>query len=283
MASEPSSANAAGPGDADRERLLAAFIGRNWDTHYRASFAALRQSRSPLRGRWNWAAALVPLWLSWRGLYLAQAAACVAAPVVFLLLAFNVTSGEQDRLAWVGVYLILVAAEGYWGDRWLLARADRYVSRVPRDVAPDEAVLKHLARQGGGSLVGPLAFVLGIYLVAAVLIPSLVNTMDPSYRAATKSELRSLVIAQERYFAWRGSYAPHIFAPAPSETDSSRMEPLFQPSLHEITVTMQLVGRDGWYATARHAQLEEVCEIWVGRAPPHLEGTPEGTPTCRKP
>ncbi len=283
MAPEPSSSDVAGPSDADRERLLAAFIGRNWDRHYRASFAALRAGRPDLRARWNWAAALVPLWFAWRGLYLAQVAVCVAVPVLFMILVHDVLTFGSDWISWASVYAVLGIVEGYWGDRWLLARADRYLARVPSDGATDDAILKHLAKQGGGSLVGPLATVLGIYLVAVVLLPSLVNTMDPAYRAAMKSELRGLVEAQERYFTWRGSYAANFSVPVPSEADSGKTEPLYRRSDDIVTLTVALVGRDGWYATARHPGLNEICEIWVGRAPSHLQGTPQGTPTCRKP
>jgi hypothetical protein len=160
-------------------------------------------------------------------------------------------------------------AEGCCGDRWLFARAQRVIG----------------APKGGISVGGP-ALIVGLLVLwfFGVAAPNqgLFRTKESAYVAMMKSDLRNLAYAESQYFAERGAYVANLADLVRSKTDSSEQAPLFQTSAG-VSVTVALLSVTGWYATARHNGTGRICEIWVGTAPPHLRGTAEGEPSCRRP
>jgi hypothetical protein len=269
--------------EADRERLFEAFIGPNWQRHYRGSFAALRASRSWWRGHWNWAAALVPFWPAWRRLDGYQALAFVVWCGLAWVLARLLVASDRDA-AHVAMlaFLAVAVGEGCWGDRWLLARAQQVVGSMVLLGAVDQAAQTRVARRGGISVVRPALVLALLGLFLRWMRAPFWNTKEKAYVAAMKSDLRNLVTEEARHFAERGVYTANLADSIRSGTASSTRVPLLQSSVG-VSVTVALVGPAGWYATARHNRTTTTCAIWVGSAPPHLTGTPEGEPKCRKP
>ena len=108
---------------------LRAYVGPNWDSHYRYSFGQLLYAERKGLGAgwtWNWSAALTPYfaWFLYRGLFGAAAflwlAALVAASLyVFVVVKATVFAGLAYALVLVG----FCVAQGFLGDRLLYARA----------------------------------------------------------------------------------------------------------------------------------------------------------------
>ncbi len=281
MALPPDRHVESGQFDARRESLLAAFVGPSWMRHYRRSFAALEADLNPLRGTWNWAAAFVPCWLAWRRLGVHQLVACLLSVALFF---FLVTLEGADVSPWTALAAAYAAAglvEGFWGDRWVLARALRAVSQAERTGAADDAALRRIARRGGTSLAGP---VLVVALAAGTFYSvrtSYMRTYDKVYRAAMKGDLRNLVDTEERYLASHGAYTADLGQWVPGVRNAADSEPLALLS-HGVSIEVLLLPPSGWTATARHFDTKWICEIWVGAAPSHLQGTPEREPVCRE-
>jgi hypothetical protein len=271
-------------GAVDRERLLAEFVGPNWGRHYRASFTALRGTDDWWRGHWNWAAATVPFWLLWRHLGVHQIAAWIAfVSVSRFFLSFYGTSKLTSAL--IVAYGAVAVVEGYWGDRWLFARAQRVIGVVQARRGVDQPGLKIVTGNGRVSFLAPaLICVLFAVWFFGEVVPTqgLFGVNASRYDNGMKYALSDLAAAEARFFAERGIFTANLADSVRSESDSSTWKPLSY-GYREIALTVTLLGADGWYATARHRRTARICEVWVGTAPAHLLGTAQGAPSCRKP
>ena len=186
-----------GTNGADTEVLLAAFVGAHWESHYRHSFAALRANPSPLRGSWNWAAALAPFWLASRGLWLWQ----VFLPLGWFTSAGALTNAGLPLSVSAALVLVAVAAvKGYWADRWLLADARRVIRGAGALPAGDPRVLEHVARQGGLSRLSALVLPVVVGLPLWVFVNGYVATysnypfMTPEFGSAA-AEAKGMLVA----------------------------------------------------------------------------------------
>ena len=120
---------------------------------------------------------------------------------------------------------------------------------------------------------------------AVVSAASPSGTADPQQTLGRmRAGLRSLVVAQERYYSQHGTYttdARELGVLSTSTTDSMRVQVIF-------------AGGRGWTGVATHRALRgRSCVIYVGlpeelpRLPAtmgsHLTAAEEGTPTCDAP
>lgn len=90
---------------------------------------------------------------------------------------------------------------------------------------------------------------------------------------AMRSDLRNYVVAQEKYYSVRSTYA--------GTTEAAELKPSAG-----VTVVVLTFSPQGHNAVAIHKDVPGlVCAIWVGRqpAPPLNDGAREGEPSCRLP
>lgn len=99
-------------------------------------------------------------------------------------------------------------------------------------------------------LVG-LALLAALPLGAQDRVPTAADTVRANL-AIARSDLRNLVVAQERYFSDHGRYAPHL--------DS--MKALYVPSRGSAMV-LTVARTDGWAAKLTRERLGGSCIIWV--------------------
>jgi len=295
---EPSDVPVEGGAD---EELLAAFVGRSWNTHYRDSFAALRSGIGNLRATFNLAAALAPLWLAYRGFFILQFVCFIA----FIALWFagiwvaglagdptNVdpTTGispyvdptNMNLIALALAYAVVGAAQGLAGDKLLYRRAVAATSRR-RLKGPDREALLAAARKAGGVSVKGVVLTPVIFLLLAIAF--LAGSLPPESRCARgparcgkmespmKSDLLNLITAEEDYFADSSTYSSTL-------AEGSPLSQRFGPSIG-VTVTIGVATATGFNAMAR--SLEDpslVCGIFVGDAAPPIKGQQEGEPKC---
>jgi hypothetical protein len=242
----------------DDESAFAAFVGRNWD-HYRHAFTGAR--------RFNWAAALAPFWLMYRGFWLLQLGAVFAFLGLMSWLAMKLpqtTSGQicAPLLAWA----ILGCVQGASGDALVQGRARRAIAKVRTRGLSDEEALKTLRRKGDVPYTG-IALVLLLAVVGGMwsLVTVFGHDHDAIPRAAMKADLRNLVYAEEAYFAAAATYTrtlPDTFA-----------------LTEGVSIGVETATKDGWTATASHKNSDSNCRIFVGTIP-HARGMKEGLPVC---
>jgi hypothetical protein len=122
-----------------------------------------------------------------------------------------------------------------------------------------------------------IAFVLGggAFLFVGTMRMCACSTKWKAYRAATKSDLRNLVIAQEMYYAKYGTYSDDTLALKFASSPGSRLRIL---SATESTFVAQ----------ATHTRLRGTCTIYLGPVPrAELDALPadtvEGVPACDLP
>jgi len=279
----PAASPGAPPGDADADALLAAFVGAHWGSHYRRSFAVLRSGRAPLRGSWNWAAALVPFWLASRRLWAYQ----LLAPVVWAGLTAALMSAGLGWAASVAVGLLAAAAmKGYWADRWLLEDAQRVVRAVAPEGAADPGALVRIGKRGGVSLWRALFFPLLFVALFLLLTPprSFRDTTKRAYIAAMKCELWALAVAESSYFHDRRTYSADLAGPPPTAGGSGQRRPLCTPPYRgssRMSVAIGAATDSGWNATATHPALPGTrCAIFGGAGPAVAPATIAGEVKC---
>lgn len=270
---------------ADPELLLAAFVGARWDSHYGHSFALLRASRAPLRGSWNWAAALVPFWLASRRLWLHQ----LLVPVIGL--------GLYSALVGLGIgwpaagglgSLAASALKGYWADRWLLAEAQRAVRGVAPEGGADAPALARIGKRGGVSLWRALVVPLALVAAFVLLAPpsSYRDTRQKAYVAQMKCELRDLADSEATYFRDHHTYSAGPAGPPPAAGGAGPRRSLCAldySGSSGVAVAVGVATDSGWNATATHAALPGArCAIFVGTAPAVAPATIEGEVMCTR-
>jgi len=107
---------------------LRAYVGPNWDSHYRYAFGQLLYSERKGTGggwTWNWSAALVPygLWLLYRRLYGAAGLLWLAAFAGGLAFYLTAKATPFSGLVEALVLVVFSVAQGFLGDRLLFAKA----------------------------------------------------------------------------------------------------------------------------------------------------------------
>lgn len=274
--------------DGADDQLLAAFVGPNWNEHYRESFAAIRTGAASLGDTFNWAAALAPLWLAYRGLWILQLGSCIALLVLGLAAnglleeALMMSGVEGAALVPLAIaYIVVGAAQGLGGDRLLYRRAAAAISRARSKGHDRDASLLTTRKAGGVSLAGvvlvPVGFCALLFWWSGGFHHH--DYRDKAYLAAMKSDLRNLVTAQESYFADFVTYTPTPEDSVPSPYNS--IGPHRFTASSGVTITVGVATATGWNATARHNGIAKTCGIFVGDAPSPMEGASEGEPKCR--
>jgi hypothetical protein len=256
------------------EALYAAFVGPSWERHYRASFRS-RDGRG--RHRFNWAAALVPFWLAWRGFWLLEIGAFLVYSVLFGTVA-GIWANDTSLWPLLAAPWILVGlVEGVSGDLLVYSRARRAIERAHRKGLEGDAALAAVRRSGGVSLLAPVVLTAVIAAFAITVGRNLFrHDYDAPRQAALKSDLRNLVVSEEAYFADHRTYTS-------TPQDSALMGRSYIMPSSDVTVTMGRVSATGWNATATNQQRDLVCGIFVGDAPAPLGHPKEGEPYCEKP
>lgn len=255
------------------DALLAVFVGANWERHYRGSFAALRGNPSPLRGSWNWAAALVPFWLASRGLWLLQ----VFFPLVWLtLMGALLEAGLPSTLSAALALLPVAAAKGYWADRGLLVGAQRAIRGLGADELLDPKVAKRLARQGNPSLfralVIPVCIGLPYWALANAYVATYSNVpfFTPEFGSAD-AEATGALVARLPVVQPEAGTAPTRVEEAWIEQDQ-RVRPAY--------LFFRRVDRlDRWFLVLREAADARAAGTGQPRVEPRLNGL-EPMSTC---
>lgn len=261
---------------ASHEELLAAFVGRNWERHYRDRFRRLQERPGALT--WNWAAALVPFWLAYQrrvGLQVLSATAVILA--VSWIVATAELHVQLFPLVPVGpfaiAYLVISVVHGLIGDRLVHGRADGALPKAlgHRDRERALAAMRTSARSGLDDAIVVLLGGLFLWFGVTMLQGFLWHDHSRSYVAAMRSDLRNLITAQESYFADAVTYAPAV----------SAMPGGWYATSPSVTVTIVGATGTGFSATATHPHIPGVtCGIWVGSATPPVAGALEAQPRC---
>lgn len=113
-----------------------------------------------------------------------------------------------------------------------------------------------MKRRPGFTILELLTVLVILGLLAVIAVTRLWAVKDRSYRAAVKSDLRTITVQQERYFAKNMAYASDVMI-LPDITMSPG-----------VSVTVTWTAPDGWAATAEHASLApQNCGYFTGAAP----------------
>ena len=130
---------------------------------------------------------------------------------------------------------------------------------------------KSVLRSRKGFTVIELVIVLVIIgILAAIAVPKFTNSRTKGYRTAMRSDLRSLMTAQEAFFMDSAYYT----------ADLKKLKFQSSPGVTPPKVTAQ---QGAWSATVTHQNLPgEVCGIGINMANP-IGGTSsvEGEPACK--
>ena len=128
----------------------------------------------------------------------------------------------------------------------------------------------HHPSRGGFTLIELLIVVVIIGILAAIAIPKFASTKEKAYVATMKSDLRSLVMAQEVYLADNGSY--YLGAvPDPALR--------YAPSSN-TTVTIVNATPAGWSASATYAGTAKTCALFYGNIAAVAPAVVSGEPKC---
>lgn len=149
------------------DEVMVAYVGPGWHQHYKASFARR------IRDEWyafNWAAALVPLWLAWRRLWIAQLLSWIT--VAGLALALNQLEllHQPAWLPWVIAIVPVALAAGFAGDALVHLRAHRVIRRVRARHLTGETALTAIRKAGSVSLLAPLVLASLVALLLFVVV-----------------------------------------------------------------------------------------------------------------
>src|SRR3989442_3302050 len=116
----------------------------------------------------------------------------------------------------------------------------------------------------GFTLIELLIVVVIIGILAAIAIPKFANSKEKAYLAWMKSDVRSLVTAEEAYFADSVKYTAAYGAGGVN----------FVQSTGNTTPAISTTA-DGWYANITNVNTTKTCSIYIGStstAPANKEG-----------
>jgi prepilin-type N-terminal cleavage/methylation domain-containing protein len=113
-----------------------------------------------------------------------------------------------------------------------------------------------MKRRQGFTLLELLTVLLIVGILAAIALTRFWATKDRGFRAAMKSDLRTLAVQQERYFDRTYTYATAV-SDVPDFVTSAG-----------VTINITWTANTGWAATADHAALPGMpCGYFTGPAP----------------
>jgi prepilin-type N-terminal cleavage/methylation domain-containing protein len=124
--------------------------------------------------------------------------------------------------------------------------------------------------RAGFTLIELLIVVVIIGILAAIAIPKFASTKEKSYVATMKSDLRSLVMAQEVYLADNGTY---YIGGVPNAALK------YQPSSN-TTVTIVAATPSGWSASATYVGTPKTCAMFYGNIAAVAPAVVAGEPKC---
>ena len=258
------------------EPLYAAAVGPNWP-YYRDRFAARAAGGSVWM--WNWGAALIPFWMSFRRL-------AIALPIHFLQIvgyavialfwqeALGPSSAVLAGIAFpIGVTGLLLGGLG----TWLVWRRTRAVVAAARRRHGDDTAAAVAAIARRAPRLTPVATTVhvlagGIMLffyavVVSVFAPHRHDHRRP-YQAAVRADLRNFVMFQEAVFADSGHYTATL--------DTNAFRPMTG-----VTITIVSATATGFHARGTHYMVPDwECEVVV-TTPPQPEGLLDAAPQCR--
>lgn len=139
--------------------------------------------------------------------------------------------------------------------------------RIDYDPAHEESMLR--SRKGFTVIELLIVFAI-IGILVAIAIPKLTNSKTKAYRSAMRSDLRSLMNAEEAFFMDSAYYT----------ADLAKLKFQSSTGVSAPKVTAQ---KGAWTATVTHKDLpNEVCGIGINMANP-IGGAPavEGEPACK--
>ena len=128
----------------------------------------------------------------------------------------------------------------------------------------------HHPSRGGFTLIELLIVVVIIGVLAAIAIPKFASTKEKSYVATMKSDLRSLVMAQEVYLADNGTYYNGAVPNAALR---------YAPSSN-TTVTIVNATPSGWAASASYTGTSKTCALFYGNVAAVAPAVVSGEPRC---
>lgn len=199
----------------DDELLYEAAVGRGWRSHYRAAFVRLHNTRGG-GWRWNWEAALVPLWLDFR-----QIPGWVVLYALLLIVSFTVGSiiGTAIDLngGLLGLAMLLLLAtlvEGFAGDWLVYTSVLRAVGRAKQKEPDMDAVLRALIKRAPSPGILALSFrVMGGVVAVWFLTFTILSAHGINVQARLnemKSLLHEVESAQQAYRQGHDGALPSI-------------------------------------------------------------------------
>jgi prepilin-type N-terminal cleavage/methylation domain-containing protein len=124
--------------------------------------------------------------------------------------------------------------------------------------------------RAGFTLIELLIVVVIIGILAAIAIPKFASTKEKSFVATMKSDLRSLVMAQEVYLADNGTY---YIGGVPNAALK------YQPSSN-TTITIVGATPSGWSASASYVGTPKTCAMFYGNIAAVAPAVVAGEPKC---
>jgi len=261
------------------EALFATYVGPNWERYYRARFQARAAGQGPWA--WNWAAALVPFWMSFRRLQGALVIYGIASlAIVGCTSLLQGALGQEVALVLSTglVPAVLAVLQGGFANAVYFSQAGRAVNAARRRYGADatrtaQELARKAPRLGGLHVAGRIVLSTLLLVILGLIVLFLLphhHDRSLAYRAAMKSDLRNLVTAEEAF-----------------ATDSQRytasLEALLFAASAGVHIRVDHVSAAGWHATATHLEIGKwICEIFIGAVPDTADGAAEGVPECRR-
>ena len=122
----------------------------------------------------------------------------------------------------------------------------------------------------GFTLIELLIVVVIIGILAAIAIPKFASTKEKAYVATMKSDLRSLVMAQEVFLADNGTYYAGGVPNA-----ALRYAPSSNTTVNIVNATTS-----GWAASASYAGTARTCALFYGNIAAVAPAVVSGEPRC---
>src|SRR5438105_9934682 len=137
----------------------------------------------------------------------------------------------------------------------------------------------------GFTLIELLIVVVTIGVLAGLAIPKFANSKQKAYTAAMKSDLHSLVVAEEAFFADSDRYTAYLDTTRTGRGRRRRTVSgsglIFDPSTG-VGMPLIAVGPGYWSATVTHTQISNfTCGIGVNTANPVDAAASDGAPACQ--
>lgn len=147
--------------------------------------------------------------------------------------------------------------------------------------------MRMASSQRGFTLIELLIVMVIIGILAALAIPKFANSKQKAYTTAMKSDLHSLVVAEEAFFADSERYTAYLDTTQTGRGRRRRTTTVsssglnFDPSTG-VSVPLIAVGPGYWSATVTHTQISNFsCGIGVNTVNPVDATASDGAPVCK--